>query len=173
MFIGGKANIGKDIIEYFNADFYSKSVGYNVDNDTDIEKLANLSLNYDTVIVHVFTEKNSQMRVLHNIVNLWYNSNKEGNIIVTSSIAGRYIFYKSADWTYYSSMKAGLNCYCHMISKGCIDRKYKFSISNILPGTLGNKGIESKQYCKVIDFILQEDTPYIPEITIETKHANI
>lgn len=179
MLIGGKTGFGINICNRYNADCFSRSTGYNINNLDSRKEIASRSVEYNTVIVHAYSGNDSQLCVLQEIVKTWIENNHPGNIIVTGSIASYFASYKANPkaWEYVSH-KAAIDAYCKYVSKKCIDGCYPFKITVIKPGMLDTeksrekphfiKGIDGEKYCDVIDFILTLPTDLIiPEIPIE------
>lgn len=185
MLIGGPVSFGTDIINRFNADSFSRRSGYNIDQEPIRITLAKKSIEYDTVILHSYTRRNSQFDMLKEMVDYWIKNDHEGHIIVTGSIASYYINHqqKNIDQWEYTSQKLALNNFCKMISKRCIIGELKFKLTIINPGMLDTensrnkphftKGINGELFCDVIEFILSlPKDVIIPEIPLESIYDN-
>lgn len=184
MLVGGPISFGVDIIKTFNATSYSRSNGYDIDNEEARNEIANQSLLFDNVIIHAYTSNGGQLNVLYNIVNRWVEENHKGNIIVTGSIASHFdIYIPDLKRAHYSSLKTSTDKFCKIVSKKCIEGKYPFKITVIKPGMLDTersrkkphfiKGISGKSFCDTLKFVLNlpEDIT-IPEIVLENIYEN-
>lgn len=177
MFIGGKNDFTEIIIDKFNADYFSRATGYNIDNTATQDEIAGNSINYDIVLLHTYTDNNSQYNLLQKICNKWQDNNKGGNIIVTGSIATYYENYKNPKYT---ADKCATDMYIKSLSKRA-GYKDTFKISVIKLGMLDSKksrqkphferGVSKDAFLNSIEFILnQPNNIMIPEIVIEAAY---
>ena len=167
MLIGGTDGIGKQIVERFNADAYSrKHGGYDIDRAQDRQELAEESLNYDVCIVHAHDPgTDAQARATHRIAQMWEKEGKGGYIFTTGSIM-TYRTPKRNDYNTirYISAKSQLDTTVKQISLRYEEGQCKFRITNIRPGFLDTpksrakdyftEGITGDEYCDIIEFLI-------------------
>lgn len=178
MFIGGPTDYGDVIINKFNADYFSRRNGFDIDLKEIREYISKKSLEYDAILLHTYTSPiNSQLLLLEHIYQNWEKNEKIGNILVTGSIASYYENYKNAKYT---ADKKALDFFVKSQAKKCNFRN-RFKITNLRVGMLDNeeskkkphfeKGISAEQFCNCIQFILQLPADIIiPEIVIESAY---
>ena len=180
MLVGAPIGFGENIIKRFSADTFSTRNGYDINQDDARNNIAELSLNYDTVIIHAYTRQQGQLLTLQKVVDAWTNNSKIGNIIVTGSIASYFINYnKSPTGWEYLAHKSALDAYCKNVSKRCVLGDLPFKLTIIKPGMLDTensrkkphfvKGINGEVFCNLIEFIINmPGDVIIPEIPIES-----
>ena len=183
MLVGGLNDFTQEIVNRFSADYYSRSNGYNIDDDDIRNTLAVKSLDYNVLILHTYTIHNSQTLLLQDVLRQWMDNDHDGQIIVTGSSSSHFVSYKPnpAHWVY-TSQKSSLDMLCKMVSKKCTEGKYKFKISVIKPGMLDSeksrnksyfiKGVNNKVFTDTLEYIinLPKDI-HIPEIVLETTYV--
>lgn len=182
MLIGGPNEYGQPIIDKYNADWFSRSNGHNIDDAEVREKLTAQSLNYDVVLLHVHTMRDNQNTLLKEIVKLWHKEDYSGLLIVTGSIITYYDDFKDPiEYWGYTAQKSYTDTLCRVISKKFIQGKIKFKTSVIKPGQLDVararekkhfvNGLPPESFCDAVSFII--DQPYdvvIPEIVLDVKY---
>lgn len=183
MFVGGPTDFGQVIIDRFSADFFSRRNGHDINVQSVRRELANRSLNYDLLILHTWTIHNAQTLLLQDVLRQWMDNDHDGQIIVTGSSASHFVTFKPepSHWVY-TSQKSGLDSLCKMVSKKCLEGKFKFKISIIKPGMLDSEksrakdyfinGIDPNIYCNTIEFLcsLPKDI-HIPDLVLETTYV--
>lgn len=183
MLVGGPTGFGTSIIERFNADSYSRKSGFNINSSDVRQDICETSLKYDCVILHSYTDQNSQFELLQSLAETWIQTNHDAHLIVTGSISSYFESYKpDIKSIRYSALKSGQDRMCKYLAKKCIDGKFKFKITVIKPGMLDTeksrskphftKGISSDVFCDTLEFImsLPKDIQ-IPELVLETTYA--
>lgn len=180
MLVAGPTGFGINLVNRFNADTFSRSNNYNINNQEIRQTLANKSLEYDVVIVHAYTGNNSQLLTLKSITEKWIEHNKTGNIIVTGSISSYYEQgFKNLDNIEYSANKSAIDRFCKLATKKIISNSLGFRLTIIKPGMLDTEksrkkphfihGLDGEVFCDLIDTITSlPDNVLIPEIPIES-----
>jgi NADP-dependent 3-hydroxy acid dehydrogenase YdfG len=180
MLIGAPISFGENIVKRFSADTFSTRSGYNINQEDSRNTIAELSLAYDTVIVHSYTRQQGQLLTLQKVVDAWTNNSKVGNIIVTGSIVSYFTNYgKSSNGWEYLAHKSALDAYCKNVSKRCVLGDLTFKLTIIKPGMLDTensrkkphfvKGLNGEIFCDLVEFIISMPSDVIiPEIPIES-----
>lgn len=86
---GGNTGLGKHIVEKLGADSISRRNGYNI--NTDVDKIVELSLQYDVFINNAFDGDFSQTKLYYKIFDAWKTNNKNGYIINVGSSGNKTI----------------------------------------------------------------------------------
>lgn len=184
MLVGGPYGFGKDIVDRFNAHQYSRSCGYDIDDYSDAQLIAEYSTLFDNVIIHAYTPNGGQLRILELIAERWAEIDHKGHIIVTGSVASHFDFYKPETQNMrYAANKAAIDKFCKLLSKKCIEGLYPFKITVIKPGMLDTeksrskkhftKGITGQTFCDTLEFILNlPNDVIIPELVLETIYED-
>jgi len=86
---GGNRGLGKHIVEKMNADSISRSNGHNI--CSDINKIVNLSLEYDVFINNAFSGDFSQTELYYKMFDAWKIAGKTGQIINIGSSGNKSI----------------------------------------------------------------------------------
>jgi len=185
MLIGGPYSFGKDIADWFGADHYSRTTGFDIDVADSRKKIVKASLEYDVVFVHAYSRTDNQFNMTKEIAEAWQNHNHSGHIIVTGSISTYYDSFKGniVNWEY-TSHKSALDRFCKILSKKFSEGAVDFKITNIKPGMLDTeksrkkphfkRGIAGDVFCKIIENILTLPKDIIiPELVIDTTYGEI
>jgi len=179
--IGGGSGIGKYVVDYFSPDSFnaSRTTGYDIRKKEDVERISELSLEYDVVLNHAYTGDMSQYRMLYRLYQVWEKANKRGYIFHT----GTYSTY-SMQWNVdsdYPDLKMACDELCRKISKRCENNKVPFRCTNIRPGMLDTEksrkkphwagnGIRGEQFAQLIDYFYNlPDDLCIPQIVLEAR----
>lgn len=91
MITGGNRGLGQALVQHFAGDSFSRSNGFDI--NTDLEKLANISLDYDVFVNNAFDgpfqeswANFSQTQLLYAVADCWRANNKAGHIINIGSV---------------------------------------------------------------------------------------
>ena len=111
-------NIAAGMKSLFQDDinFVSRANGYNLINDTDIQKLVDLSKNYEIFINSSLLKNFAQTTILQRVWTEWKASNKSGTIINFGSSAD---YFHRADNKLYAVEKRALRDLCKNLSLHC------------------------------------------------------
>lgn len=183
MYIGGPDNFGEAVIAKLQADWFSRSNGYNIDDKQVRLTLAAKSIEYDAVILHAYSLVDGQNALLRDVCRTWMSNNHKGHIIVTGSIVTHNPDFSKDDpknWVY-AAQKSFTDKLCQMMSKKCTEGKYKFKTTIIKPGALDShtsrsrpgftKGLQGSVFADTIAFILNlPNDVHVPEIVLDITY---
>lgn len=111
---GGNRGLGKVLSEQLNADSISRINGYDI--TSNVEKIAELTLNYDIFINNAFDgpahepwANFAQVNVLYEVFRHWHDNNKRGWIFNIGSVGERHTTDLSQMFETYRTSKAALS----------------------------------------------------------------
>lgn len=157
-----------------NSDFFSRSNGYDFDNEKVIENFCNQTLNYDIFLNNSALHNFKQTILLKKVYEKWQENNKKGKIINISSTADRFSY--SSNWIYPVEKTALRQYSCNLSNKFKKDGLINVSLLSItsldMPKIREKHPDRKLMLCEdvveYIDFIIKQ--PYnivINEISID------
>lgn len=148
--VAGNSNYGlaKSLANVFEnndvwAEFYSKSNGgYDFLEQQKQKLFAEQSISYDVVILCSYIKNFSQVRLLEKIARLWFEQNKEGQIIVVGSTAD---LNTKGNTNIYPVEKKALKHYCRQLSISAAgDDGHRIRTTYIAPGNMHTPSQDKK-----------------------------
>ena len=183
---GGSKGLGQYLKEYFEADGISRSTNnLDITSQTDIEKIALESLNYDIFINNAFDgpphepwANYGQVNLLHEIYKQWKNHNKTGYIFNIGSVGANAIVPPEPMFETYRVAKSALQHASKQITQSYKQNLIGFKCTLITPDRLDNEttrsrpnwtgnGVSMKDISTAIDWCLScESNTVVDEIII-------
>lgn len=181
---GGNRGLGRSLVDHFNATSISRSSGFDITKDNDIQQIAEMSLNYDVFVNNAFDgppqeswANFAQTNLYLAVYDAWKNSNKKGLIVNIGSIGEKHIVASEPRFETYRVSKAALSHASKQGTQSFKQHAVPFKTTLLTPDRLdtdlsrsrpnwtGN-GICSADIVKSIDFIIScQDNTVIEEIT--------
>jgi NAD(P)-dependent dehydrogenase (short-subunit alcohol dehydrogenase family) len=134
MITGGSKGLGLAFVDYFKGDSYCRSNGYNI--TTDIEKLAEKSLEYDVFINNAFDgpfqeswANFAQVNLLYTVADLWAQKNKSGYIINIGSVGSEVVTAPMPSFETYRISKVALKEHSRQWTRAFKENKVLFKTS--------------------------------------------
>lgn len=136
MIIGNaEYGLSKSLKETFpQAEFYSRSTGYNLSKRDIREQVAKLSIKYKTVILVSALGDFSQTLLCEVMMKEWWSVKHSGYLIALGSSADTPV--KATNWIYPTEKRA-LRSYCRQLSQHCAsETNWGMKVTYIAPGNL-------------------------------------
>ena len=169
MITGGSSGLGKQLVEHFNGDSYSRSNGFDITKD--IAAIAQKSLEYDVFINNAFDgpfqepwANFGQVNLLYAVADLWAKENKTGHIINIGSVGSESVVAPMPSFETYRVSKAALKEHSRQWTRAFKDNNVPFKTSLLTldrldteltrsrPSWTGN-GLNTADICSYIELI--------------------
>jgi NAD(P)-dependent dehydrogenase (short-subunit alcohol dehydrogenase family) len=170
MVTGGNRGLGLELAQKFQGDSYSRSNGYDITKD--VEKLAEISLDYDVFINNAFDgpfqeswANFAQVNMLYAVANYWQKYNKTGHIINIGSIGSESIVAPDPLFETYRVSKAALKAHSQQWTRAFKENRVQFKttlltldrldteLSRSRSSWTGN-GIDLQDVCNYVDLLI-------------------
>jgi NAD(P)-dependent dehydrogenase (short-subunit alcohol dehydrogenase family) len=149
MITGGNRGLGKEFVNYFGGDSYSRANGFDITKD--FTQLAEASLNYDVFINNAFdgpfqeTWANfGQVQLLYAVASLWKEKGKAGYIINIGSVGSESVVSPDPSFETYRIAKAALKEHSRQWTRAFKENKVKFKTSLLTLDRLDTEIVRSR-----------------------------
>lgn len=170
MITGGSRGLGAALVSHFNGDSFCRGNGYDITKDLD--RLAELSLNYDVFVNNAFDgpfhepwANFAQTNLLYAVGEHWRKNNKTGYIVNIGSTGSESIVSPDPSFETYRVSKVALKAHSKQWTKAFKDNRVLFRTSLLTLDRLdtdltrsraswtGN-GLNTADICQYIELII-------------------
>lgn len=171
--VTGNREIGlaSELNKHIDADFISRSNGYDLLNDMDFSKFIEKTLEYDVFINNSRLKNFQQTNLLVEVANTWLKNKKQGKIINIGSVADRIV--SSLRYIDYASRKASLKKANSILHYRYCFEKSGISSTYIAFGYLDTPSCQSYKIKNIIKMPLEDAAKTIVWVLNQPKYYSI
>lgn len=170
MITGGSKGLGAALVSHFNGDSFCRGNGYDITKD--VERLAELSLDYDVFVNNAFDgpfqepwANFAQTNLLYAVGDLWRKNNKTGYIVNVGSTGSESVVPPDPSFETYRVSKSALKTHSKQWSKAFKENKVLFRTSLLTLDRLDTEltrsrsswtgnGLNTADICQYIELII-------------------
>jgi NAD(P)-dependent dehydrogenase (short-subunit alcohol dehydrogenase family) len=171
MITGGSRGLGAALVSHFNGDSFCRGNGYDITKD--IDRIADISLNYDIFVNNAFDgpfhepwANFAQTKLLYAVGDLWSKNNKDGYIINIGSIGSESVTAPDPTFETYRVSKSALKAHSKQWTRAFKENKVLFRTSLLTLDRLDTElarsraswtgnGLNTADICQYIELIIK------------------
>jgi NAD(P)-dependent dehydrogenase (short-subunit alcohol dehydrogenase family) len=171
MITGGSRGLGAAMVSHFNGDSFCRGNGYDITKD--IDRIADISLNYDIFVNNAFDgpfhepwANFAQTKLLYAVGDLWSKNNKDGYIINIGSIGSESVTAPDPTFETYRVSKSALKAHSKQWTRAFKENKVLFRTSLLTLDRLDTElarsraswtgnGLNTADICQYIELIIK------------------